>query len=426
MTVRFQVFLLMKINNMTKDKNINTAVPELRFPEFKGDGEWEGKTLGKVCEKPMYGLNASAKIYDGENGYLRITDIDEDSREINNSKLTSPSYLSEAYRVKLGDLFFARTGASTGKSYLYKESDGKLYFAGFLIKFTIRSASPKFVYYNTLTDKYYRWVKAVSIRSGQPGINADQYSMLTIMLPTIDEQQKIAECLSSLDDLINSVADKIEALKDHKKGLMQKLFPAKGQTVPEFRFPEFEGDGEWEEKNISKVCNPYSGGTPKSSENKFYGGNIPFIRSGEISRHMTELYLTDDGLNSSSAKMINKGDVLVALYGANSGDVAIAKIDGAINQAILCLQSTENNYFIYLYLLLKKQFIISTYLQGGQGNLSGDIIRSIKLFFPSPKEQQKIADCLSSLDNDIEIQSNKLEELKAHKKGLMQKLFPKI
>lgn len=196
-------------------------------------------------------------------------------------------------------------------------------------------------------------------------------------------------------------------------------------VVPALRFPEFQGMIGWEKTYIYEECpNPYSGGTPKTTEKKYYGGNIPFIRSAEIGKDKTELSITQEGLNSSSAKMIQKGDLLIALYGANSGDIAISKIDGAINQAILCLKAKSNNLFIYYTLLKKQKDIVSKYLQGGQGNLSGEIIKSIDFYIPQEIEQQKIADCLSSLDELIEATAQKVEALKEHKKGLMQRLFP--
>jgi len=196
------------------------------------------------------------------------------------------------------------------------------------------------------------------------------------------------------------------------------------KLIPELRFPEFENDGEWEEKNLGNVFTTFSGGTPNTSEKAYYGGDIPFIRSAEINKDNTELFINEKGLNNSSAKLVNKGDLLIALYGANSGDVAISKIDGAINQAILCLKSSCSNTFTYHFLSLQKSWIVSKYIQGGQGNLSGDIVKSIKLPLPKPYEQQKIAACLSSLDEVITAESNKLEALKDHKKGLMQNLFP--
>ncbi|HHB75091.1 MAG TPA: restriction endonuclease subunit S [Desulfobulbus sp.] len=193
---------------------------------------------------------------------------------------------------------------------------------------------------------------------------------------------------------------------------MQQLFPAEGETVPRLRFPEFRDAGEWEVKQLGEMCDSFSGGTPKTTRKDYYGGIIPFIRSAEIGEKSTELFLTKKGLKSSAAKMVSKGDV------------AISKIDGAINQAILCLRTTGPNRFIYHSLAYKKEQIISTYIQGGQGNLSGDIVLSLKIRCPQPSEQQKIADCLSSLDELIELQSQKIEALKQHKKGLMQQLFP--
>jgi len=197
-----------------------------------------------------------------------------------------------------------------------------------------------------------------------------------------------------------------------------------GLLVPKLRFPEFWDAGEWEEKTIGNICKTFSGGTPSTSQKEFYGGDIPFIRSAEIDKDRTELFLTKEGLTNSAAKLIEKGDVLVALYGANSGDVALAKTNGAINQAILCLKSDNSNAFIYQYLSLKKDWVVSTYIQGGQGNLSGEIVKSITLSFPSPLEQQKIADCLFSISDRITAETQKLDTLKAHKKGLMRQLFP--
>jgi type I restriction enzyme S subunit len=197
------------------------------------------------------------------------------------------------------------------------------------------------------------------------------------------------------------------------------------KLTPRLRFPEFRKDTAWEQTSVGSKCTSFSGGTPDTGKKEYYGGKIPFIRSAEIGRDATELFLTERGLENSAAKRINKGDVLVALYGANSGDVALARLDGAINQAILCLRPEGNNAFLYHYLSERKSWIIATYIQGGQGNLSGEIVRSVPLFLPSTTEQHKIADCLSSLDDLIAAEGRKLESLRAYKKGLMQQLFPR-
>jgi type I restriction enzyme, S subunit len=152
---------------------------------------------------------------------------------------------------------------------------------------------------------------------------------------------------------------------------------------------------------------------------------IPFIRSAEIGKEETEISLTKQGLENSAAKLVDRGDVLVALYGANSGDVALAKVSGAINQAILCIRPEGSKAFLYHFLTERKSWILATYLQGGQGNLSGDIVKSVALRFPSPDEQEAVADCLTSLDDCVAAQGRKVEALKTHKRGLMQELFPR-
>ncbi len=204
--------------------------------------------------------------------------------------------------------------------------------------------------------------------------------------------------------------------------------------IPALRFPEFKKDGEWTIKLIGDITNTFSGGTPSVGNRDYYGGSIPFIRSGEIGLEKTELFLTDLGLSNSSAKMVEKGIILYALYGATSGEVAISKINGAINQAILAIIPKEDKYcniYIYYFLKHQKEHILNKYLQGGQGNLSGTIINNLPIVLPcdsygnaSFNEQKRIADCLSSLDKYIDATRRKHELLKEHKKGLMQKLFP--
>ena len=185
-----------------QDKNSDQIeeklVPELRFSEF--DDEWKEFTLGNISSKEMYGINAPSKEFDGLNKYIRITDISDNSNKYIPNPLTSPdSILENKFKLKKGDIVFARTGASTGKSYLYDEADGNLYFAGFLIRFHIDKANPQFIFYNTLTEKYLNWVSIMSVRSGQPGINAKEYKKLKINLPSIEEQNKIVGFISKID-----------------------------------------------------------------------------------------------------------------------------------------------------------------------------------------------------------------------------------
>ena len=189
---------------------------------------WEQRKLGDLSSSFEYGLNAAAKEYDGENKYIRITDIDDDSREFVRTNLTSPDIdLSNAenYRLSEGDILFARTGASVGKSYIYRVSDGLVYFAGFLIKARIKNIfNPEFVFQNTLKTDYGKFIKVTSMRSGQPGVNAQEYAQYEIMVPSKLEQDKISSYLKKLDNLITLHQRKLEKLKNIKKSMLEKMF----------------------------------------------------------------------------------------------------------------------------------------------------------------------------------------------------------
>lgn len=182
---------------------------------------------------------------------------------------------------------------------------------------------------------------------------------------------------------------------------------------------------EWEVKRLGEISQMFSGGTPKSTEQMYFNGEIPFIKSGEISNAKTEQYLSELGLKNSSAKLIERGDLLYALYGATSGECALSKISGAINQAILCIRPTKDvdRYFLLSFLQKGKEYYYNSYLQGGQGNLSADIVKGYKILTPPLPEQRKIAEVLSTWDEAIEKQSQLVEKLELRKKGLMQQLL---
>lgn len=181
---------------------------------------------------------------------------------------------------------------------------------------------------------------------------------------------------------------------------------------------------EWEVVRFGKVMKCFSGGTPKSSNPDFFGGKIPFIKSGEIHLSSTEQNLSEEGFNQSAAKMVNKGDLLYALYGANSGDCAISKIEGAINQAILCIRTDAFDIpYLLAVLKLNRPYYTDVYLQGGQGNLSAEIVKSYMIAVPPLEEQRKIAEVLDVWDEAIEKQSRLIEKLALRKRGLMQRLL---
>lgn len=193
---------------------------------------------------------------------------------------------------------------------------------------------------------------------------------------------------------------------------------------PKIRFKGFEG--EWKTSTIGDFTTSFSGGTPTAGASEFYGGNIPFIRSGEIHESKTELFLTEAGLNNSSAKVVEKGTLLYALYGATSGEVGISKIKGAINQAILAIypNKTVDKRFLANYLQSHKQKIVGELLQGGQGNLSGALVKSISVTYPNNREQQTISDYVDSLDSQISASTSRLASLKQMKAASLQAMFP--
>ncbi len=401
---------------MSKKKEI---VPKFRFPEFQRDGIdfVHGNKLFKSITNKNHNSDLPILAITQDQGAVPRDQIEYNvtvtDKSLSNYKVVEVGDFIISLRSFQGGIEYSRFKGICSPAYIIlrkrEENISELYYKYFF--------------------KTWRYIQSLNrnlegIRDGKM-ISYSQFSSVKVPYPrSFKEQQKIADCLSSIDELIDAENRKLKALEKYKKGLMQKLFPAEGKTLPEWRFPEFQGCGEWKFKSIGKACKMFSGGTPDTSKKEFYGGTIPFIRSAEINKSSTELFITEEGFKNSSAKMVKKGDILIALYGANSGEVALSKIDGAINQAILCLRHETNNVFVYHYFTHMKNWIISKYIQGGQGNLSGQIIKSVNLYFPKAEEQQKIADFLSEIDTMITGQSNKVEQLKAHKKGLMQGLFP--
>lgn len=200
------------------------------------------------------------------------------------------------------------------------------------------------------------------------------------------------------------------------------------RKAPAIRFKEFSDQNAeaWEQRKLGDISTSFSGGTPAVGNKRYYGGEIPFIRSAEIKSDSTELFLTNEGLENSSAKLVKKGDILYALYGATSGEVDISKINGAINQAILCIvpKINYNSGFIMQWLKYQKKNITDKYLQGGQGNLSGALVKELDISLPTPPEQRAVGNFFQDLDKLITLQQRKLEILKEQKKTYLKLLSP--
>ena len=270
---------------------------------------------------------------------------------------------------------------------------------------------------NPKMDKQLKRLVSSSVRmDGLLNISFEDYMSVTLHLPSSAEQKRIANFLQKIDERIVAQEKLLAALKKYKRGVMRAIFRDKAIL--------FSESTKWKSVRLGDECTFFSGGTPKSTDSSFYGGTIPFIRSGEIHSDKTELFLTDDGLKYSSAKLVSKGDLIVALYGATSGEVDISKIDGAINQAILCIRPMLINRTFLKYLLEdRKDDILNTYLQGGQGNLSAEIIKNLVFDIPDERSQSAVVDLLDKVDQRIYISLMEMESLVMLRSGLMQQLF---
>lgn len=275
-----------------------------------------------------------------------------------------------------------------------------------------------FLYQYLITLKINGFWLRYSTGSTFDSINSADIKDAIIFLPEKNEQSRIAKTLNCIDNLIAATQNKIDALEQVKETLSKNLFDQL------WRFKEYSTS--WKENKLKDIVSAYSGGTPSANIRTYYGGHIPFIRSAEIHSSTTALTLTQEGLKNSSAKLVKTGDILYALYGANSGDVDRSKINGAINQAILAMRPSKENdsNFILFQLMRMKNKIVSTYLQGGQGNLSGRIILALNLDMPeSTSEQRTIGRSLQLLCELISINQSKYSQLESLKKSLLQNLF---
>ena len=385
--------------------------PCLRFKDTNGKDypAWEQRKLGELAATFGYGLNAAAKSFDGRHKYIRITDIDESTRRFLCSSLTSPDIdFEEAapYRLAEGDVLFARTGASVGKSYRYVRTDGEVYFAGFLIRFRFKDKeAAEFVFQNSLTAKFQNFIKTSSQRSGQPGINAQQFSGYQIAVPNSEERERIGSFFSRLDTAITLHQRKLETLKKLKRTLLQKMFPKKGQLKPELRFPGFTND--WEQRKLKDIAEIVGGGTPSTSVPTYWNGSIDWYSPTEVGKDNfargSKRKISKEGLKNSSAKLLPPHKTILFTSRATIGEAAILEREGATNQGFQSIVTKEGTdvYFLYSYKNhLKKQALIkasgSTFLE-----ISKKAIEELQVQLPSFEEQTKIGSFFRFIDQAI-------------------------
>ena len=409
--------------------------PNIRFAGFEDD--WEQRKLGEICDSFEYGLNAAATDYDGENKYIRITDIDDNSHEFLQNKVTSPDIDfsgAENYKLKQGDILFARTGASVGKTYIYKESDGVVYYAGFLIRGRVKDEySPEFVFQNTLTADYERFIRITSQRSGQPGVNAQEYASYKIATPVLEEQQQIGAYFSTLDHLITLHQRKCDELKKVKKFMLQKMFPKKGEKNPEIRFDGFTND--WEQRKLGEICDSFEYGLNAAATD--YDGENKYIRITDIDDNSHEFLqnkVTSPDIDFSGAEnyKLKQGDILFARTGASVGKTYIYKeSDGVVYYAGFLIRGrVKDEYspeFVFQNTLTAdyERFIRITSQRSGQPGVNAQEYASYKIATPVLEEQQQIGAYFSTLDHLITLHQRKCEELKNVKKYMLQNMFAK-
>jgi type I restriction enzyme S subunit len=282
---------------------------------------------------------------------------------------------------------------------------------------------------NTVAKKYVSYV-------GNPKLMNGVMSQIKIPVPSILEQQKIASCLSSVDEVIAAQSQNLDVLKNHKKGLMQNLFPKEGEKVPKYRFKEFEKDGEWIEKKLGEVTELTSSKRVHLAD--YVPSGVPFFRGKEISQLKNNqmpddiLYISNEQYKEIKDKygVPKKGDILITAVGT-LGNVLCIKNDDEFyfkdGNLIWMKNILIDSHFLEVLLDVGKEKVLASAIGSSQKALTMAALNNLEFHIPSnPKEQQKIASCLSSLDALITAQAEKIEQLQLHKKGLMQGLFPKI
>ena len=406
---------------MSKDK----FIPILRFPEFKNKGEWEEKSLDKVVNDFIVPMRDKPKSLDGETPWCRIEDFD--GMYLSGSKSKQGVSLETIKEMNLKvypiNTLLVSCSADLGRCAITLKP--------LVTNQTFIGLVPNEEKVNSIYLYYVMTNSRNELNSRSSGttisyLSRQQFEKFEIPIPKPTEQQKIAACLSSLDEVITAESQKLEVLKDHKKGLLQNLLPQAGETVPKFRFKEFEDSCDWQETTLTQVADYENGKAHEqdiADDGEFIVVNSKFIsQDGEVKKFTNTAFLP-----------ATKGDVLMVLSDIPNGK-AIAKCflveeDNryTVNQRICRITPRNLNSKILYYLLNRKPYFLAFDDGVKQTNLRKEDVLNCPLLIPEdPKEQEKIADTLSSVDDLIKAQIEKLEALQLHKKGLLQGLFPNV
>ena len=381
----------------------------MRFPEFSG--EWEKCKFGDIATGFDYGMNAAAKPFDGENKYIRITDIDEASSTYIDKEIVSPDgTLTDNFVVNDRDILLARTGASTGKSYLYRKSDGKLYYAGFLIRANVTKHNPYFVFSQLHTHRYWSWVSIMSARSGQPGINSQEYSSFPVFITSLREEDKISALLSLIDKRIATQNKVIEDLKKLKSAIAERVYNCR--TYQLYRIGDVI-------EQVSKRNNSMSIDKVLSVSNK-----LGFINQSE--QFEDRIVASED---TSNYKIVYKDDFAYNPARINVGSIARLKHfnKGIVSPMYICFRVKQGIVLDYLEYFFTTNYFFNEMQKRLEGSvrqcLSFEGLCNIPIYIPNLDEQQKMGRKVSVIMEKIDNENRYLDSLKMQKKYLLRQMF---
>jgi len=410
-------------------------VPKVRFPEFVDHGPWDAKRLDDLCDRRTETVGDSqltpVSISAGK-GF--VPQAEKFGRDISGSQYNKYIWLQR------GDFAYNRGNSKRfpqGCVYQLTEFDEAAASNAFHCFRLHDHFAPAFVLgffeNNGHGRQLIRHITSGARSNGLLNISADTFFAITVPMPRATaEQQKVADCLGSLDDLIAAEGRKLEALRQHKQGLMQQLFPQPGETVPRLRFPEFHNAEGWKEEKIDELAKRGSGHTPNKAMAEYYNGGIMWVSLADSKRldngliSGTAIEISEEGICNSSAVLHPAGSVIVS-RDAGVGKSAIISCPMAVSQHFMvwtCDPTTLSNWFLYHQLQLLKPLFERIATGSTIKTIGLPFFKALRITVPRLAEQQRIADCLSSLDGLLAAQVQRLEALKQHKQGLLQQLFP--
>lgn len=400
---------------MSKKKEI---VPKLRFPEFS-KSYWGITRLNALADKITERNRGDdiSRVFTNS-----ATEGVVDQEEYFDRDIANKNNLTNYFVVEKGDYVYnPRISTTAPVGPISKNKLGIGVMSPLYTVFRFRNKENDFYKHFFLTNLWHAYIKNLSntgARHDRITISVDNFMKMPLPYASSEEEQKIADCLSSIDELIDAESRKLKALEKYKKGLMQKLFPAEGKTLPEWRFPEFRGKSEWRIKPLGKICTNYDSRRIPITEKDRVKGEIPYIGASGVIDYINDFIFDEDLLCVSE----DGANLVARTYPIAFSISGKTWVNNHAHVLKFSHKYTQDIVESYLNMINLQDFLTGM----AQPKLNRAKLDIIPIPLPEEEEQQKIADCLSEVDKIITEQSNKVEQLKAHKKGLMQGLFPSL